>query len=90
MLNKTPYEKYREMNSNNSEFNEGLPIPFKQIIEVTERSLIEKAMNINHGNRVQAAKQLGISRSTLIKKLLHYKKVDQQSKPLEQVHEDNC
>lgn len=41
----------------------------KDIMELTEISLIKTVLELTEGNRSQAAKILGISRSTLLKKI---------------------
>ena len=45
----------------------------KDVMELTEISLIKTVLNSTSGNRSQAAKILGISRSTLLKKLNQHK-----------------
>lgn len=59
------------MNINNPSFR-NLPIPFKKIMRLTEKSLVTQALERTKGNCVQAARLLGISRSTLIKKIKEY------------------
>ncbi|MFK8253946.1 sigma-54-dependent Fis family transcriptional regulator [Ancylobacter terrae] len=48
-------------------------------IDATERRLIEKALAACNGNTSLAAAQLGISRSTLYRKLQHYRDADGQA-----------
>jgi Fis family transcriptional regulator len=42
------------------------------VIEEVERPLIETVLDYAQGNQTQAARLLGISRSTLRKKMAHY------------------
>lgn len=44
----------------------------QQAIEVLEKSMIEGALQRNHGNQCAAAKQLGIHRNTLQRKMVAY------------------
>lgn len=48
------------------------PIPLKKLLEELEKSLIKQAMINNGRNQSAAARQLGISRSTLITKVKQY------------------
>ena len=57
--------------------NESLPAAVNTLVkttdlESTERQAIEAAVRMNAGNLSRAAKQLGISRSTLYRKIQHY------------------
>jgi len=42
------------------------------LIEVAEREIISQAIQLTHGNQLQAARLLGISRLTLREKLAHF------------------
>jgi len=44
----------------------------QQAIEILERSMIQGALARNHGNQCAAAKQLGIHRNTLQRKMVAY------------------
>jgi len=44
----------------------------QMVIEEVERPLIETVLDYTQGNQTQAARLLGISRSTLRKKMAHY------------------
>ena len=44
----------------------------QQAIEILERSMIQGALTRNHGNQCAAAKQLGIHRNTLQRKMVAY------------------
>jgi DNA-binding NtrC family response regulator len=44
----------------------------QQAIEILERSMILGALERNHGNQCAAAKQLGIHRNTLQRKMVAY------------------
>jgi DNA-binding NtrC family response regulator len=44
----------------------------QQAIEVLERSMIQSALDRNKGNQCAAAKQLGIHRNTLQRKIVEY------------------
>lgn len=44
----------------------------QMVIEEVERPLIETVLNYTKGNQTQAARLLGLSRSTLRKKMAHY------------------
>lgn len=44
----------------------------QQAIEILEKSMIEGALKRNHGNQCAAAKQLGIHRNTLQRKMVAY------------------
>ena len=48
----------------------GLFLP--QAIEILEKSMIQGALQGNHGNQCAAAKQLGIHRNTLQRKMVTY------------------
>jgi len=43
-----------------------------QTLDEVERAHIERSLRANHGNRTHAARELGISRATLIKKVKEY------------------
>jgi DNA-binding NtrC family response regulator len=47
-----------------------------QAIEVLERSMIQRALERNGGNRSEASKQLGIHRNTLQRKMTEYHLTD--------------
>jgi DNA-binding protein Fis len=51
-----------------------IPIPLHQILGEMEKRLIERAMTNSLNNQSLAARLLGISRSTLIKKIKEYAK----------------
>jgi len=38
---------------------------YRQAIEDTERTIIEKALEVTHGNKISAARILGINRNTI-------------------------
>lgn len=44
----------------------------QQAIEILEKSMIEGVLQRNHGNQCAAAKQLGIHRNTLQRKMVEY------------------
>ncbi|MCX6631567.1 MAG: hypothetical protein NTW28_28475 [Candidatus Solibacter sp.] len=44
----------------------------QQAIEILEKSMIQGALQRNHGNQCAAAKQLGIHRNTLQRKMVAY------------------
>jgi len=44
----------------------------QQAIEILEKSMIQGALQSNHGNQCAAAKQLGIHRNTLQRKMVAY------------------
>jgi DNA-binding NtrC family response regulator len=44
----------------------------QQAIEILEKSMIQSALVRNHGNQCAAAKQLGIHRNTLQRKMVFY------------------
>ena len=44
----------------------------QQAIEILEKSMIQGALERNHGNQCCAAKQLGIHRNTLQRKMVAY------------------
>ena len=44
----------------------------QQAVEVLEKSMIQGALERNHGNQCAAAKQLGIHRNTLQRKMVAY------------------
>ena len=44
----------------------------QQAIEILEKSMIQGALQNNHGNQCAAAKQLGIHRNTLQRKMVAY------------------
>jgi DNA-binding NtrC family response regulator len=44
----------------------------QQAIEILEKSMIQRALEGNHGNQCAAAKQLGIHRNTLQRKMVAY------------------
>ena len=44
----------------------------QQAIEILEKSMIQSALVRNHGNQCAAAKQLGIHRNTLNRKMVAY------------------
>ncbi|MEO8594685.1 MAG: helix-turn-helix domain-containing protein [Candidatus Solibacter sp.] len=44
----------------------------QQAIEILEKSMIQSALLRNHGNQCAAAKQLGIHRNTLQRKMVAY------------------
>ena len=44
----------------------------QQAIEILEKSMIQSALERNHGNQCAAAKQLGIHRNTLNRKMMAY------------------
>jgi transcriptional regulator with PAS, ATPase and Fis domain len=44
----------------------------QQAIEILEKSMIQGALVRNHGNQCAAAKQLGIHRNTLNRKMVAY------------------
>ena len=44
----------------------------QQAIEILEKSMIQGALESNHGNQCAAAKQLGIHRNTLQRKMVAY------------------
>jgi len=44
----------------------------QQAIEILEKSMIQSALTRNHGNQCAAAKQLGIHRNTLQRKMVAY------------------
>jgi DNA-binding NtrC family response regulator len=44
----------------------------QQAIEILEKSMIQGALQGNHGNQCAAAKQLGIHRNTLQRKMVAY------------------
>ena len=44
----------------------------QQAIEILEKNMIQGALERNHGNQCCAAKQLGIHRNTLQRKMLAY------------------
>ena len=44
----------------------------QQAIEILERCMIQSALGRNHGNQCAAAKQLGIHRNTLQRKMVAY------------------
>jgi Fis family transcriptional regulator, factor for inversion stimulation protein len=44
----------------------------QQAIEILEKSMIQGALEHNHGNQCAAAKQLGIHRNTLQRKMVAY------------------
>ena len=44
----------------------------QQAIEILEKSMIQGALVRNHGNQCAAAKQLGIHRNTLNRKMMAY------------------
>jgi DNA-binding NtrC family response regulator len=47
--------------------------PHRKVIELVEKALIEKALEMSGGNKSEAAKLLGISRNTLRERLAYYK-----------------
>jgi DNA-binding NtrC family response regulator len=47
----------------------------QQAIEILEKSMIQGALERNHGNQCCAAKQLGIHRNTLQRKMVAYEVV---------------
>lgn len=50
-------------------FKEGCQGKFQDIISMLEKSMVKRAMELSKGNQVHAARLLGISRTTLRKKL---------------------
>ena len=44
----------------------------QQAIEILEKSMIQRALQTNHGNQCAAAKQLGIHRNTLQRKMVEF------------------
>jgi DNA-binding NtrC family response regulator len=44
----------------------------QEAIEILEKSMIQGALQSNHGNQCAAAKQLGIHRNTLQRKMVAY------------------
>ena len=44
----------------------------QQAIEILEKSMIQGSLERNHGNQCAAAKQLGIHRNTLQRKMVAY------------------
>jgi len=67
-LDDLPRELF-EQNTTTSVAAENMPV---RGLEATERQAIEKAIEDNRGNLTRAAKQLGISRSTMYRKIEHY------------------
>ncbi|MBS3809793.1 MAG: sigma-54-dependent Fis family transcriptional regulator, partial [Desulfobacterales bacterium] len=57
----------REQKNKNSVFFQGLDL--KERLDRTEKELIEKVMQVSGGNKMEAARQLGIHRTHLYKKL---------------------
>jgi DNA-binding NtrC family response regulator len=58
-----------EVPGNGAIFDALAPIP---TFEESERLLLERALNANNGNKVRAAKMLGISRKQLYAKIKRY------------------
>lgn len=54
--------------------------PLKEALEGPERSIIERALEWNGGNRTRTAEMLSIDRSTLFNKMKKYNLLDSQSK----------
>ncbi len=54
--------------------------PLKEALEGPERSIIERALELNGGNRTRTAQLLSIDRSTLFNKMKKYDLLDSQSK----------
>lgn len=50
------------------------PMPLKRVLADMERAMILQAMRNNRDNQSKAARQLGLSRSTLISRLKEYAK----------------
>jgi DNA-binding NtrC family response regulator len=61
-------EKFEGLIERLLEANTFLP----EAIELLERSMIDRALDRNAGNRCAAAKQLGIHRNTLQRKMAEY------------------
>lgn len=58
----------------NRPMHSGVDVPAQPVdLESTQKQAIETAVQMNAGNLTRAAKQLGISRSTLYRKIDHYK-----------------
>lgn len=53
----------------------------EQSVELLERILIERALEQTEGNRLQAARVLGIHRNTLTRKIAGFEAKDQQARP---------
>jgi len=52
----------------------------EEVVELLERTLIEKALERTGGNRSAASKMLGIHRNTLQRKMAEYKLGTQQAR----------
>lgn len=50
--------------------NQGEGFLYRELMRRVERCLIREVLNVHHGNQSRAAKHLGISRTTLRKKML--------------------